>query len=260
MQARAQQVAALSDGIKDVNISVVVRSRNDSRYMRRLFEDIHAQIFDGKVEIIVVDTSSRDDTATYAKSQGAKVINITQTDFTYPKALNIGFKAAQYPWVVTLVGHSSLSSRLFFRSVSYWASQDDLLGGLYNLPLPNWNASVIERMQNMVRPYIWKEPKEIKELSLGIMGANCSVVKRDVWERLGQYDEQYAGGGEDREFANTMLANGVHIIREPLCSVFHSHGLSAVNDIKQWIHWGQVAKKAIPFETVKVHKRRPDLR
>ncbi|HSW74240.1 MAG TPA: glycosyltransferase family A protein [Candidatus Saccharimonadales bacterium] len=261
LQARAQQIAVSTEGVQDVNVSIVVRSRNDSQHIQRLFADIKAQIFNGEVEIIVVDTSSRDDTVPYAESQGAKIINLKQEEFTYPKALNLGFQAAKYPWVATLVGHSSLSSRLFLRSVSYWANQDDKLGGIYSLPLANWNASIVERLENiLIRPSVWKESKQIKELSIGIMGANCSVVKRDIWERLGGYDERYAGGGEDRAFAGTMLANGVHIVREPLCSVFHSHGLSAVNNIRQWLHWGEVAKKALPFETAKVHKRRPDLR
>ncbi len=260
LQIRAQRLAILTKDIKDIDVSIVIRSRNDGRHIRRLLDDIQSQIFDGKVEIIVVDTSSKDDTVAYAKSQGAKVINIKQEEFTYPKALNVGFRAAKYPWVVTLVGHSSLSNRLFLRNISYWNSQDKKLGGIYCLPLANWNASMMERwLGDVLRPSIWKKPKEIKELSIGIMGANCSVVKRNSWKQLGGYDERYAGGGEDRELAERMLANSIHIIREPLCSVFHSHGLSVANSMRQWLHWSEVAKKAVPFETAKVHKRRPDL-
>jgi len=107
---------------------------------------------------------------------------------------------------------------------------------------------------------VWKEPCDIKELSIGIMGANCSMVKREVWQALGGYDEQYAAGGEDRAFAQAMLDNNIRIVREPLCSVFHSHGLNLRNTVKQWIHWGEVAKKPALFDAQKVHSRRPDLR
>jgi GT2 family glycosyltransferase len=92
------------------------------------------------------------------------------------------------------------------------------------------------------------------------MGANGSIFKRDVWERLGGFDERYGAGGEDRALAQSMLKHGIPIVREPLCSVFHSHGLDARNSLRQWIHWSEVGKKALPFETDKVHKRRPDLR
>jgi len=260
LQARALQMAESTKGMQDMDISIVIRSKNDGSYIRQLFKDIDAQVFNGRIEIIMVDTSSRDDTVAFAKSQGAKVITINQEEFTYPKALNLGFRAAKYPWVLTVVGHSNLSNRLLLRSISYWSNRDPDLGGIYSLPLANWNASTVERFQNIIRPSVWKEPIYIKDLSLGIMGANCSAIRRQVWERFDGYDERYAGGGEDRALSNTMLDSNIHIVREPLCSVFHSHGLNAVNTIRQWIHWSEVANKAIPFETAKVHRRRPDLR
>lgn len=260
LQFRAAQMAELTDGLQDPDVTILIRTRNDGEHIRRLFADIKAQIFDGAVEIIVVDTSSRDDTAAYAKSQGAKILSLTQDEFTYPRALNMGFCAASNPWVVTLVGHSSITSRLFLKSLSYWAHQKKTLGGIYSLPLVNWNASRWERLESVPHPSIWKVPHVNRKLSLGIMGANCSIVKRDVWEQLGGYDERYAGGGEDRALAKTMLEHGATIVREPLCSVFHSHGLNTANSIRQWIHWSQVGSTALPFETEQVHKRRPDLR
>ena len=260
MLSRAEQVSQESTGLQDPDISVVIRTRNDSAHIKRLFADIQAQVFDGSIEVIVVDTESRDNTATYARSRGAKVISLSQQDFTYPKALNLGFEAAKHQWVVTLVGHSSLSNRLLLKSLTYWMHQEKKLGGIYGLPLANWNASIWERLENIVHPSLWKESRIIKELSIGIMGANCSIVKREVWQQIGGYDEQYAAGGEDRVFAQSMLDHKMVIVREPLCSIFHSHGLSLKDDIKQWLHWGEVAKNPASFNTQKVHKRRPDLR
>jgi len=260
LQTRTAQMAELTEGLPDPDVTILIRTRNDGEHIRRLFEDIKAQIFDGAVEIIVVDTSSRDDTATYAKSQGAKVISLTQAEFTYPRALNAGFRAAGNPWVVTLVGHSSLTNRLFLKSLTYWAHREKNLAGVYSLPLANWNASGWERLESTGHPSYWKAPHINRELSLGIMGANCSIVKRDAWQQLGGYDERYAGGGEDRALAKTMLDAGATIVREPLCSVYHSHGLNVKNSVRQWIHWSQVGKAASPFKTEQVHKRRPDLR
>jgi len=260
MEGRATHISRQSTGLQDPDVSIVLRTRNDGAHIKRLFEDIHAQIFDGSVEVIVVDTESRDDTVAYARSQGAKIISLSQEGFTYPKALNAGFRAATHPWVVTLVGHSSLCSPLFLKNITYWMHAEKKLGGIYGLPLANWNASVGERLENIIRPSVWKEPRIIMKLSVGIMGANCSIVKRKAWQELGGYDEQYAAGGEDRVFAGTMLDHDLTIVREPLCSVFHSHGLSFTNIIKQWVHWSEVGKQPAAFDTQKVHSRRPDLR
>jgi rhamnosyltransferase len=260
LEARSAQLDKELGVAKDPGISIVIRTRNDGRHIERLFADIKAQIFGGAIQIIVVDTESRDQTVSYAKSQGAKVISLLQKDFSYPLALNLGFREARHEWVVTLVGHSSLCNRLMFRSLTYWASQENKLGGIYGLPLPNWNASFTERNESALWPWFWKGPRYIAKRSMGVMGANCSIVNRAVWERCGGYDERYAGGGEDVVLAQAMLDRGAVIVREPLCSVFHSHGLSFKDGVRQWQHWMEVGKMAQPFETKKVHDRRPDLR
>lgn len=260
IQTRTGAIFAATKTLQDPDVSIVIRSRNDEEHIRELLSDIRAQIFNGAVEIILVDTESRDNTVAYAQAQGAHVISIKQADFSYPKALNLGFQAARHTWVVTLVGHSSLSNRLFLKQLTYWSNKERSLGGIYGLPLANWNASRWERLENIIAPRVWKNPSVMSKLSIGIMGANCSIVKRSVWQSLGGYDERYAAGGEDRAFAKSMLDKEIHIVREPLCSVFHSHGLSMQHSIQQWLHWGEVAKSAAPFETKKVHDRRPDLR
>jgi glycosyltransferase involved in cell wall biosynthesis len=120
IQRRSDILSTAAAPLTDPDVSIVIRTRNDGRHIRRLFEDILAQDFQGAIEVIVVDTASTDDTVAYARSKGAKIISLTQAEFTYPSALNKGFKAASHPWVVTLVGHSSLTNKLFLKSLTYW--------------------------------------------------------------------------------------------------------------------------------------------
>jgi len=260
MQDHATEVAHASQGLADPDVSILIRSRNDADHLQRLLTDIADQVFTGKIEIILVDTESRDNTVQLAKKYGAKIVPMTQATFSYPKALNAGFAAASHPWVVTLVGHSSLTNKYFLKSLAYWLAQKPDLCGIYSLPLANWNASRWERLESALAPRIWEKPVIITDMGMGIMAANCSILKRDAWEELGGYDERWAGGGEDRAFARTMLEHHMTIVREPLCSVFHSHALSMGNTVKQWLHWGEVAKKPTEFMTKTVHGRRPDLR
>ncbi|HUS26664.1 MAG TPA: glycosyltransferase [Nevskiaceae bacterium] len=259
LQARCAKVGTLVAGLPDPDISVVIRSRNDGAFIKQLFADIRAQEFNGRIEVIVVDTTSTDNTVVDAKAQGAKIIHLTQAAFTYPVALNVGFRAAKYPYVVTLVGHSNLSNRMMFRSLTYWCQQEKF-GGVYSWPLVNRNGSRWERWGSVWWP-LFLGPRIMQKASSGMLGANCSIVKRQVWEQLGGYDERYAGGGEDTALARSMLMHGFVIAREPLCSVFHSHGLSVVNNLKQSWHWLQIGRaRPQPFDAKKVHARRPDLR
>jgi len=259
LEKRAAEIAKLTKNITDPDISIVIRSRNNSTYVKQWFEDIKAQEYSGQIEIIVVDTESTDDTISYAKSQGATIIQLSQADFTYPAALNLGFNAAQYDYVVTLVGHSNLSNTMMFKSLAYWCLQDNF-GGLYGIPLANKNGSIWERLSSTLSFFILR-PQVLRRSSGGMLGANASVVKRSVWEKLGRYDESYAGGGEDAALARSMRAAGFNIVREPLWSLFHSHGLNFVDSLKQRWHWIQVGRtKPQAFVTQRVHGRRPDLR
>jgi rhamnosyltransferase len=252
-------MAMLTKGMKDPDISVVIRSRNDERYLKQLLEDIESQVFNGKVEIILVDTESSDSTVSIAKSKGAKIISLAQKDFNYPLALNLGFQAASHPYVVTLVGHSLLANKMVFKSLTYW-SQKDMFGGLYSIPIANTNATIWDSLSSTLLAFQTR-PQTLQKQSRGMLTANASIVKQAVWETLGGYDEAYAGGGEDVALARSMQAAGFLIVREPLMSLFHSHGLSFKNSIEQRLHWLQVGRvKPQPFNTHTIHKRRPDLR
>ncbi len=260
LQAKAQTLASRTKGLPDPDISVVIRAKNDEAYATQWFEDLAAQDFTGDIEVIVVDTSSTDRTAEIARTHGAKVVTITQEEFTYPHALNVGFRAATHPYVVTLVGHSNLTSSMMLKALTYWCQREDF-AGIYGFSLPNKNASFWERLGSaLVLPPYLRATKIMHKSAGGLLGANGSIVKREVWERLGGYDERYAGGGEDTALGRSMLAAGLLVVREPLCMVFHSHGLGFADGLRQLRHWGQVARpRPQAFNTARLLKRRPDL-
>lgn len=259
LRARARRVEDATRDLSDPNISVVIRTRNDIKYIGSLLDDIEAQIFSGKIEIILVDTESSDGTAELAKKRGARVINIRQKNFNYPKSLNIGYEAAKYPYVASLSGHSNLGSRYFFKSLTYWAERPKF-GGLYCTPLINQNASFVERWASATGiTHRFKEAEVISKPHMGFLSATGSIVSKKVWRELGGYDERYANGGEDTELGRKMLEYGYMVVREPLLTVLHSHGLGLFNSLKQFAHWYQIYKNPLPFDQNGILKRRPDL-
>jgi hypothetical protein len=100
--------AAKADS-RDPDVSIVIRSRNNVSDLSALIDDLEGQLYSGEVEIIVVDSESRDGSAEHARLRGATVVRISQSDYSHPYALNAGFRVAQHSWVFSLVEHSSLS-------------------------------------------------------------------------------------------------------------------------------------------------------
>jgi glycosyltransferase involved in cell wall biosynthesis len=80
----------------DTEISVIVRARDEAGAIGRCLDLIRAQegFEAGAVEVIVVDSGSRDGTAALARRSGARVISIPARAFTFGGALNLGAGAA----------------------------------------------------------------------------------------------------------------------------------------------------------------------
>ena len=258
---RAAQIRTETAGLKDPDVSIVIRTKNDMEELPALIEDIRAQEYDGEVEIILVDTSSSDGTAEFAASQNIRVITLSQASFTYPKALNLGFDAARHEYVVSLVGHSSLSNTMMLRCLTLWHGLDNF-GGLYGLPLPGRNASRSERCASAIwMPRLIRAPIVMRQARPGMLGANASIVSHSAWKKLGGYDERYVGGGEDTALGRSMIEAGMAVVYEPAFSVFHSHGLGPINMFRQLKHWREVAQsRPQPFDAAQILNRRPDLR
>lgn len=79
------------------SVSVVIPARNEAANMARVLEDLNATIaaLPGyRIEVIVVDDGSTDDTARIAESLGARVIRNTGRRHGKGVALRLGFDAA----------------------------------------------------------------------------------------------------------------------------------------------------------------------
>lgn len=89
-------------------ISVIVRTRDEAGAIGRCLELVAAQegFGDGAVEVIVVDSGSRDQTAAIARRCGARVVSIPASAFSFGGALNLGAGIAGGEVLVALSAHA----------------------------------------------------------------------------------------------------------------------------------------------------------
>jgi glycosyltransferase involved in cell wall biosynthesis len=87
-----------------VPCSVVIRTCNEAKYIGRLFTGIENQTIKD-VEVIIVDSGSRDDTVTIAVENGAKVVSIDPESFSYGRSLNLGVAESRGKFVINVSAH-----------------------------------------------------------------------------------------------------------------------------------------------------------
>lgn len=259
LNQRAGEVALATRGLPDPNVSIVIRSRNNVSQLKGLLRDVSMQDFTGEVEVVLVDTESSDGTVETAKEFGATVVPINQEDFSYPKALNLGFDAASYGWVFSFVDHSLLTSNQVLHTATRSDAQHNV-AGVSGIPFPNANGSWFELAATAVEyPKRVRRPAALStKTGLGFLATNTSLIHRDAWLEVGGFDESYGAGGEDGALAKAILRAGHAIVVDPAMSVYHSHGVGLINGVRQVQYWTTLGKPS-EFDRQRLAKFRTDL-
>ncbi len=87
-----------------MNCSIVIRAYNEEKHIGRLLHGIRHQTLKD-VEVILVDSGSRDSTVSVAESYGARIVTIPPEEFTFGRSLNLGIKEMTRKFVVIASAH-----------------------------------------------------------------------------------------------------------------------------------------------------------
>jgi rhamnosyltransferase len=195
--------------------AVVIRCRDESRWLGRVLDAVLAQTV--PLELLVVDSGSRDGSVVIAQRRGVRVEEIPPSTFTYGRALNLGFAWTSAPLVVALSAHAlPADARWLERLLAPFA--DEQVMATYGRQLPHADLDPFRRRQ--VLDYWGASPREDAPGAVRYSNAN-GAVRRSAWERL-RWDEHMAGS-EDRAWGEQVVASGGRIVYVPEAAVYHSH-------------------------------------
>jgi O-antigen biosynthesis protein len=96
------ELLAVTDSF-DVKVSVVIPTLNAGVEFEWLLRKLRAQRGVREVQIVVVDSGSRDDTVAVAAAAGAKVVRIEPSEFTHSYSRNVGAEAAEGDYLLFMV-------------------------------------------------------------------------------------------------------------------------------------------------------------
>ena len=222
-------------------ISVVIRTRNEEKWLGRCLEALkHQSISD--LEAVVVDSGSTDNTVAIVRRYGSRLVELDANHFTYGRALNLGIQTARGGVVAILSAHCIPLNDQWAERLAMNLSQDNEIVACYGRQEPLPDSNIFDKRD------LWTTfglDRRIQVKDYFFHNANA-MVRREIWEKF-PFDETLSGV-EDRAWAKQVVEYGYKIVYEPEASVYHYHGIHQGRDsercervvkVIEWIHNGR---------------------
>lgn len=213
--------------MENKSVSFVIRTRNVENDLPRCIDSILSQYNPTKneIEIIIVDNESIDSTIEIAKNYGAKIITITQEDFTWGRSLNLGIEQATGDIVILMSADVSAKNNMWL-SEMLEPFKDENIAAVYAKQEPRLDAPIDERAR-LAKTFpeqsviFLGKPDQIRTNNKIIASNACAAIRKNVWDQV-PYDEVIEGG-EEVQWTEEVQSKGYDYIYNSEAKVYHSH-------------------------------------
>lgn len=221
-----------------VDFSIIIPVHNNLNYTRKCIEGIFKTKGNNRIEIIVIDNASEDDTQQYLQSLGSKIRYIrNETNVHYARVNNQGAKAAKGRYLLFLnndtepfPGWLEAFSEEFGRNSMTAAQGAKLLyedgtvqhagmvfGPGRNRPAVPYHAYITADAD---MPFVNRKRK------VQFVTGAALAVRKEIFESIGGFDEEYIFGWEDTDLCMNINILGLDIIYNPDAVLYHYESLT----------------------------------
>jgi rhamnosyltransferase len=222
-------------------ISVIIPTLNASKYIGVLLESLKGQT---RVpdEIIVIDSSSEDDTRRIAKSFDAEVIVIKRKDFNHGGTRNLGVHHTSSEIVVFLTQDALPADEYAIENLikPFYDNKDTVAA--YGRQLPRQGANPIEayaRLFNYPPTSLLKSSTDISKLGIrtAFLSNAFAAYRRSTLLSIGGFPSNTIVN-EDTHVTAKMLLEGWKIAYCADAKVYHSHNYSFLEEFQRYFDIG----------------------
>ncbi|HEM62625.1 MAG TPA: glycosyltransferase family 2 protein, partial [Chloroflexi bacterium] len=209
-------------------VSVIVAMRNEERFIERCLDSLMEQDYPQELlEVLVVDGRSTDASREIVQAKQQTMTSLLLLDNerrVSPVAFNIGIREARGEILTIISAHSYLAPDYISRCVDYLNTADaDCVGG----PIQTVGEGDVARAiaLAMSSPFgvgdaLFRYSQEETYVDTLAFGA----YRREVFERVGLFDEELVGS-EDDEFNYRLRSAGGKLLLTPaIRSFYHGRG------------------------------------
>jgi cellulose synthase/poly-beta-1,6-N-acetylglucosamine synthase-like glycosyltransferase len=213
-------------------VSVLIPAYNSEKTIAQCIESVLNLNYPKKIQVLVVDDGSTDNTGKIAKKYPIKYLRVKHGGKS--RAMNKGLKKIKSELVATLDSDSFVSSDALIKMIGY-LEDPNTAAVIPAIKIHNTNK-MLERLQNIEYIYAAFLRKLFTFFNaLFVVPGPFSVFKRKVFEELGDFDEDNLT--EDMEMGLRILDAGYQI-HSSLNAEVHTVAPEGVLDLmKQRFRW-----------------------
>ncbi|MEW6599953.1 MAG: glycosyltransferase family 2 protein [Nitrospirota bacterium] len=219
-------------------ISIVIPTYNSSRFMPNLLGSIFKQAVDN-MEVIIVDDCSKDNTVELARQYPVKVIQMEKNGGP-ARARNRGVKEAKGDIIFFLDSDVLVLDGTIREVKEYFeknTSANCVIGVCATKPLNEGFVPTYMAMFEYIHLVNTKEGK------VSVFAPRCGAIKKELFLRVGGYDESYKGADvEDFELArriireDSIFLNPKILVRHQFVNNFSEAVKNYFKRAVMWIH------------------------
>jgi rhamnosyltransferase len=225
-------------------VSIVIPTKNGGALFLEVMQRLQSQVYEGFLEILVIDSGSTDKTVNYAIEHGATVKTIPPETFNHGLTRNYGISLSSGDIIILMTQDAVPADEHLVKNLVSAFSLTENVGGVYARQIPRPEADVITKrnLDNWLTGRTALEIREMKDEATyewlspmeKYMFCNfdnvCSAISRKAWEALPLGESNF---GEDIEWCLHSLKAGWKIIYQPTAAVIHSHDRSVFYEHKR---------------------------
>jgi rhamnosyltransferase len=228
-------------------ISIVIPVKDGGADLVRCLKAIARQQIDEEVEVVVIDSGSRDGSANRARSLGAHVHAIPPSEFHHGRTRNDGATLARGDVLVFTSQDAYPASESWLETLVAPLHRDGTIAAVYGRQLPHAEARPPERyfldfLYGPTQRVQRLEPAHELTFEVTLFSNANSALRRSIWETFPFADDIVMS--EDQEWSRRVLLAGYGIAYEPDAAVYHSHTYSLAGAIRRFFDSGASADRS----------------
>lgn len=216
-------------------VSIIIPTWNTADITLKCINTIVKETPKNYAEIIIVDNGSTDQTESLLKNNQNIIYCCNSSNLGFSKGNNVGAKLAKSDILFFLNSDMELIDSKLVDMVNFLKQHPDCgaVGPQFLNPDGSVQGSIIpeQSVANAFKEFWLKQPAYTKyslndTTAVGSISGGAVLITRDVFDKIGGWDERYFFYYEDLELCRQIKKLGKQIFYFPECRVIHRHGAS----------------------------------